>query len=395
MTPPGTVNSFIKNSPGAQHELRTACLQLWSNMTSLEFITAIPWSVRRGSGCYVATRTLMEGIRRQGVRVSTTRPSFTRPAYTITRLLFNESLRWRAFDASATIGIDLDGYAVPRRRKSPPHIACIKGVLGDAVPFETGPTRASLAMQAWFEAKHARRADLVITISRYCAERLEDLYGIRKAVIVPELIDLRRWQNLLQANPASADPGRFTVFCVCRLYPRKRVEILVQAAAVLRREIPNLSIRIAGNGPEYRRLQRLSAELNVQRTVEWLGNVGLGRLAQEYNRADVFCLPSVQEGFGIVFLEAMAAGRPIVATRAAAIPEVVQDGILVEPDNPEALADAIVHLYRDPHLRDSLGAAGRQNVQKFDMPRVVARFLSEVSKVAPRLEIPERVGYAD
>jgi hypothetical protein len=62
-------------------------------------------------------------------------------------------------------------YAIPRGRNAPPHIACIKGVLGDAVRFETGATRASMALQAWLEAKHARRADLVITVSRYCAER--------------------------------------------------------------------------------------------------------------------------------------------------------------------------------------------------------------------------------
>jgi glycosyltransferase involved in cell wall biosynthesis len=374
--------------------MRTTCLQLWFTMTSLEFITAIPWNVQRGSGCYVATRTLMEAIQRQGVRVGVTRPRFTTPVYTITRLLFNESLRCRRFDASATIGIDLDGYAVPRGRKSPPHIACIKGVLGDAVHFETGFTRASLALQARLEAKHARRADLVITISRYCAERLEDLYGVRNAAIVPELIDLRKWESLFRANPARADPDQFTVLCVCRSYPRKRVDILVRAAALLRDEIPNVCIRIAGNGPEYGRLHHLCAELNVERIVQWLGDVSVGRLAEEYNRADVFCLPSVQEGFGLVFLEAMAAGKPIVATKAAAIPEVVRDGILVEPDNPEALADAIVHLYRDPELRDSLGAAGRQSVEQFDVARVAARFLSEVSKVAPRLETPERAGYA-
>ena len=62
---------------------------------------------------------------------------------------------------------------------------------------------------------------------------------------------------------------------------------------------------------------------------------------REYKRADVFCLPSVQEGFGIVLLEAMAAGKPIVAARAAAIPEVAPHGLLVEPDSPEALAAGI------------------------------------------------------
>ncbi len=114
-----------------------------------------------------------------------------------------------------------------------------------------------------------------------------------------------------------------------------------------------------------------------------------GTLAAEYNRADIFCLPSVQEGFGIVFLEAMAAGKPIVAARAAAVPEVVRNGILVEPESAEALAEAIDRLYRDPDLRESLSSSGARDVEQFEMRRVAERFLAEVAKVAPGLKMPE------
>ena len=103
----------------------------------------------------------------------------------------------------------------------------------------------------------------------------------------------------------------------------------------------------------------------------------------EYNRADLFCLPSVQEGFGIVLLEAMAAGKPIVASRAAAIPEVAPHAVLVEPDSPEALAAAIEALYRSPETRAALGAAGAQWVEQFDAPRVARRFLEAVAGDAP------------
>src|ERR1041385_3046348 len=150
-------------------------------MNHLQFVTAIPWNVERGSGCYVGTRTLGDGLRQFGVQIEVIRPRFTTPFYTATRLLFNESLRWRQFKSDATVGIDLDGYSIPRTSNSPPHIACIKGVLGDAVRFETGATRASMAFQAQLEARHAQRADLVITISRYCAERLAELYRVKRS----------------------------------------------------------------------------------------------------------------------------------------------------------------------------------------------------------------------
>jgi glycosyltransferase involved in cell wall biosynthesis len=313
------------------------------------------------------------------------RPVIKTPVYTATRLLFNESLRWRRFTSAATIGIDADGYALPRRRNSPPHIACIKGVLGDAVRFEAGATRASLALQASLERRHARRADLVITVSRYYAERMEELYGVRGAIVVPELIDLNAWRDLFRANPAEGAPGKFTVLSVCRFYPRKRLDILLRAAGLLRNTIPELEIRIVGNGPERGRLQDISRELDLGPVVRWLGDASLSTLAKEYNGCDVFCLPSVQEGFGIVFLEAMAAGKPIVAARSAAIPEVVGSGILVEPDNPAALAEAIVCLYRDPDLRRSLGTAGLRDVEQFEMNPVANRFLAEIARVAPVL----------
>src|SRR5665213_2527284 len=142
-------------------------------MKVLQFLTAIPWNVRKGSGCYVGTRTLVEALRQLGNRVDVISPDIITPVFTATRLLFNESLRLRRFDCAATIGIDADGYAIRRGPNAPPHIACIKGVLADAVRFETGATRASLTFHAKLEKLHARRADLVITVSRYCAERLQ------------------------------------------------------------------------------------------------------------------------------------------------------------------------------------------------------------------------------
>jgi glycosyltransferase involved in cell wall biosynthesis len=312
-------------------------------------------------------------------------PRVHTPIYAATRILFNETLRWRNFPGDAVIGIDADGYRIAGRRNSLPHIACIKGVLADATQYEQGSTRLSMALQSRLEAKHARRADLVVTISQYCAVRLEELYGVNNAVVVPELIDLNSWRRLFRANPAVPDPDTFSVLCVCRFYPRKRVEVLLRSAALLRDRIPQLQIRIVGNGPQTARLHQIALDLHLESTVCWLGDVNMEQLAAEYGRCDVFCLPSVQEGFGIVFLEAMAAGKPIVAARAAAVPEVVRDGILAEPDNPEALAEALFTLYREPDLRSSLGSAGARRVEEFEMHRVAALFVRQVAKVVPSL----------
>jgi glycosyltransferase involved in cell wall biosynthesis len=356
-------------------------------MSLLEFITAIPLDVRRGSGCYVGTRTLVEALSHLGIDVVWITPQVLTPVYTATRVLFNETLRWRRFRGDATIGIDVDGYAIAGRPAALPHIACIKGVLGDAVRFEQGATRTSMAFQARLEAKHARRAVRVITVSRYCADRLEELYRVSNAAVVPELINLNGWRTLFQANPAVPDPRKFTVLSVCRFYPRKRLDVLLRAVAQLRERVPQLEVRIVGGGPEYQRLRRLSSQLHLEPAVCWLGDVSANALAAEYNRCDLFCLPSVQEGFGIVFLEAMAARKPIVAARAAAVPGVVDNGILVDPGDPEALAEGILRLYRDPDLCRSLSEAGLRDVEQFEMHRIAARFVEEVAKIVPAVKI--------
>ena len=110
------------------------------SMQTLQFITAIPLDVTRGSGCFIGIDTLARGIRGLGGEVQFVTPRVHLPIFTAKRILFNEQLRGRSFNGDAIVGFDLDGYSLPRKR----HVAAIKGVLADAVRFESGPTRASL-----------------------------------------------------------------------------------------------------------------------------------------------------------------------------------------------------------------------------------------------------------
>jgi glycosyltransferase involved in cell wall biosynthesis len=261
-------------------------------------------------------------------------------------------------------------------------LAAIKGVIADELRFQRGMTRATMEIQAKLEALHVRRADFVMTTSRYAAERIQQAYGMPVASIVPELIDLRRWNRALAEHPAEPDPRYFTVLSVCRLYRRKRLDVLLEAAAQLRQRIPVLRVRIVGSGPEAGEFKAVWQRHGLEETVEWLGDVSFGQLAREYNACDIFCLPSVQEGFGIVFLEAMAAGKPIVAARAAAIPEVLPQGILTEPASAGATAQAIETLYVDTGRRAALSDAGRERVKDFDAFNVAQLFLSELERLS-------------
>jgi glycosyltransferase involved in cell wall biosynthesis len=343
------------------------------------FITSTPLDIVRGSGTFAGISTLAKFLRTSGETVDLVTPTLRFPIYTVERLIFNEMLRLgRRSGNGVTVGFDMDGYTLAGRGRGL-HIASIKGVIADEMRFERGLTQATMRLQALCEKHHVQRADLVIATSRYSAGQIQQLYAISSQPrIVPELIDLSSWHRLLQLNPARPQVNKFVVFSVCRFYPRKRLHVLLGAAGRLRSKIPGLEVRIVGNGPEAPRLQSICRGKGLQEIVTWLGNVSQDELAREYNRCDVFCLPSVQEGFGIVFLEAMASARPIVAARATAVPEVVKHGILVEPDDDEALAEGIELLYHAPDLRAALAARGSEWVKQFDAPLVAEAFKREV-----------------
>lgn len=334
----------------------------------IRFLTSTPLDVRRGSGTYVGIHVLRRALEALGHTVTYETPKRHCRIYTLERLMFNRTLRAsRGFDL--TVGFDMDGYRIARAAG---HVASLKGVIADEVRFESGLTRLTMSVQARCERLHVQSAPRVLVTSAYSAEQAMKLYDLSKRpAIVPELIDLEEWRRMLAAHPAK--PRGFTLLYVGRFYLRKRVNLLLHAAAMLRDRMPDLAVRIVGNGPCNAPWRALSRDLRLDGVVTWLGDVSRAQLAEEYNCADAFCLPSVQEGFGIVLLEAMAAGKPIVAARAAAIPEVAPHAVLVEPDSAEALAAGIERVR-------GASPAHREWVEQFDAELVARRFLEAVKE---------------
>jgi glycosyltransferase involved in cell wall biosynthesis len=340
----------------------------------IRFLTSTPLDIRRGSGTYVGIQVLARALAALGHAVEFETPRVRLPVYTLQRLAFNLSLRAET-SCDLTVGFDMDGYRIAR---APHHVASLKGVIADEVRFESGLTRLTMGIQERCERMHVQRAALVLATSHYSAQHAQEFYSLAKTpTVVPELIDLAEWRRLLAQYAARS--SRFTVLFVGRFYRRKRVEILLQAAAMLRERIPDVEVRLVGAGPCGPQLRGLSSKLKLDGTVTFLGDVSRSQLIAEYNRASVFCLPSVQEGFGIVLLEAMAAGTPIVAARAAAIPEVAPYSVLVEPESVPALAAGIEELYRSPEKRAALASTGADWVEQFDAPRVAQLFLDAVA----------------
>jgi glycosyltransferase involved in cell wall biosynthesis len=144
---------------------------------------------------------------------------------------------------------------------------------------------------------------------------------------------------------------------------------------------------VIGDGPEHGALRELVQRLGLGEVVRLLGALpDDGEVREWYRRSAAFCLPSIQEGFGIVFLEAMASGLPVVSTTATAIPEVVphgRAGLLVPPRDPQALAEALITLLSNEELQARQRAFGRTYVAPFSWDRVAERFLAAVTSQEP------------
>jgi glycosyltransferase involved in cell wall biosynthesis len=341
-------------------------------------LSSTPASPTEGSGTFVATAGLAHGLRALGVDVEMRALGVRTGFHTFDRFRYNTTVALAPPSADAVLGIDLDGFLWARRVRRPRFVASLKGVIADELRHERGVVRRLLAIQARWERASARRADLVVAPSRYAAETAARLYGlVTVPTVVPEPVDVAGWRARLAAAPRAANRPP-TVLTVARMYPRKRIRDLLDAARLLAPRIPDLRVRIVGKGPEYGALVAQHARSGLGEGVRFLGDVSARQLAVEYVNADVFALPSVQEAFGLVFAEAMAAGLPVVACRAAAVPEIVEDGttgILVSPRRPDELAGAIARLIDDRHRRCALGQAGMTRVERFDVARIAPAWL--------------------
>ncbi|MBI3680140.1 MAG: glycosyltransferase family 4 protein [Acidobacteria bacterium] len=219
---------------------------------------------------------------------------------------------------------------------------------------------------------------LVIAVSEYNRRAL-----MESTLIAPDRV--HRIYNGADLARASSQPGgdafrrrhgipmdRVLVTQVCWMIPEKGVADLLQAARLAIQQEPGLHFALIGEGKHRAEYTEQAIQLGIQDHVTWTGLVQDPMGEGAFAATDISCQASRwEEAFGFVIAEAMACGKPLVATRAGGIPEVVLDGttgLLVERRNPAALAGRIVELARDPALRARLGEAGRERAHaQFDV----------------------------
>jgi glycosyltransferase involved in cell wall biosynthesis len=203
-----------------------------------------------------------------------------------------------------------------------------------------------------------RAASACVAKSKPAAERFLELgVAADRIFLAPHSSTMNRlWRVARERNYTRAD--RFTVLTAGRLVPHKGVDRLLLAAARLERGHPPIRLVVAGSGPESGPLRRLAGELELE-DVRFCGFVDHGDMPRLYAEADVFAFPTFDDPFGIVLLEAAAAGLPLVASRhAGATRDLIgeQDaGVIVDPADIDGFAAALAGFARDPERRRRMG----------------------------------------
>ena len=211
---------------------------------------------------------------------------------------------------------------------------------------------------SWIERRALLGAHRVLCVSDYTRRQIRRFCPSLPAdrlVVVPNTLDPAFAIELDQGAPAApfAGPRILTVARLTRADSYKGVDTLIEAMPLIRRHYPLAELRVVGQGDDRPRLAALATRLGAAGVVNFLGPIDDDALRLEYATCDFFALPSRREGFGLVFLEAMARGKPCLGARAGGTPEVINEtvGQLVEYGDIPGIAGAVASLMRRP--RDS------------------------------------------
>jgi glycosyltransferase involved in cell wall biosynthesis len=208
-----------------------------------------------------------------------------------------------------------------------------------------------------------------------------------KVHVIPNGIDVERFR--LEGNRQAArtalglTPTTPTIGIVAALRPEKNHELLLRAVQTVQKRVPEAVLLIVGDGPERARLEALSAELGIARSVRFLGT--RSDIPQVLSALDVFVLTSRIEANPVSILEAMATGLPVVAPNVGSISESVNEGVtgyLTEPNLVEPVASRLIELLENPVPARSLGAAGQKAVEeKGSLDNMVAGYQQLINKI--------------
>jgi D-inositol-3-phosphate glycosyltransferase len=231
-------------------------------------------------------------------------------------------------------------------------------------------------------------ADRIVAFSGHERDAMARLYGAdpSKVMLAPCGVDLTKFRPMDQkeARRKLGLNGEKVLLYVGRVEPLKGLDLLVETAAQIESDEKELRMMVVGGGgpgePETDRVRQLAKERQVDDLIDFVGRVDHDELPIYYNAADVCVVPSYYESFGLVALESMACGTPVVATRAGGLPTLVHHGhtgYLKSWRCPEAFANSVEMIISSERLQQSLGSAARRRAELMGWPNVASMISEE------------------
>lgn len=236
----------------------------------------------------------------------------------------------------------------------------------------------SKAIFRWVVRTVINNATAVIAPSTNIRNNANKIYRPTKDIsIIPFGIDTPFFTSL-KREELSLQKDIFYIISIGRLLKTKGYDILIKALNIIHKSRSDIRLILIGEGPEQDNLEKLASDLDISDDIIFLGAVFDKRKFQFLSTADAYVLSSLYEGFGIVLLEAMFCGLPIVATNNGGQTDIVTDGrngILVEPSDAQAIADAITRLIKDKELRQKTSTFNREDVKKYYISNIAQDYL--------------------
>jgi glycosyltransferase involved in cell wall biosynthesis len=225
------------------------------------------------------------------------------------------------------------------------------------------------------EAVALPRLPGLIANSQHTCKTIASQYGLKadRLSVCYKAIEPARFAPVLKAR-ASAAPHPARVLFVGGNMQRKGLPTLIQAAAGVLAKLPDTEFWIIGQDRAIPHMEALCHSAGVDASFHFLGGKSQAELLDFYAQADVFVMPSLVEAFGVVFLEAMASGIPVIGARAGGVPELIdhgRNGLLIEPGDAGGLTEWLLRLLTDTPLQERLRKAGLETAQQFDVERMM------------------------
>jgi glycosyltransferase involved in cell wall biosynthesis len=219
--------------------------------------------------------------------------------------------------------------------------------------------------------------DQVVTYSEFMRNQIVKWYGVKreKIAVIPNGVNLKKFSNNIGKIFLEGDPA---VLYVGYLSKFKSVDLLICALPKIRLQLPNLRLHIVGHGNQSY-LQLLAKEKNVEEMVVFHGQASPEDTPRYYKSADFCVFPSTRDSFGLTLLEAMASGTPVIASNRGGTPEVIaqgKNGILFDPDDPNALAEAILSMGQDSNMRIRLSTIASKTVANYSWEKISESYVS-------------------